>query len=235
MARDRDREEDEDDLAFLRNALASLADRRIRLPILVTASVQIASNVLAMAYLPTAEHPNHRPYVAIIGAAMICYVAAAVAIQRILNASPRPAWRPDWSTWTYAIAVVTATAMAIVVDWRFAYGEKFLSLVSSEVVSTTLLVPVLPWLVAIAVARPLAWRPSPWLRQWRKWLPALLLWTLLILVPADVAYRLGSVHLSKGSPRPDWPVLILVAVIAATRLALGAALASTAYRRVARS
>jgi len=225
--------EERDDIAFLKEALGSLLTPGLTAPILVAAVLLPATNLLILSNLPTRENPDHGPYLAAIAALVIVHTALAVAILRILNGSPRPAWSPDWSAWTYGLAVLGGLAVGLFADWII-NPSSIMSALANEIVGTVIITPLAPWLVAIAVERPLAWRAAPRLRRPRSWLPALLLWNFLILVPADALYRIGfGAWLERGG-KDDWRFFVLDGIAIVVRILPALALASVAYRRVAR-
>ena len=225
--------EDGDDIAFLREAVGGLSTSRLRLPLLLALVLPPAANLLILSSLPTPENPDHGPYFGAFAAIVVVHSALFIAILRILNRSPRPAWSPDWSAWAYGLVVLCTMAVGLFSDWIID-PSTILSALANEVVSTVIVVPVSPWLVAIAVERPLAWRPGPWFRRLRTWLPALLLWNFLILVPADALYRIGFEAWLDAGGQDDWRFFVFNGVATAPRIFLALALASVAYRRVAR-
>jgi hypothetical protein len=223
-----------DDFAFLKEALGSLSAPGLRLPMLLCAVVQPACNFVMLSNQPTHRDPDHGPLVAAFAVLVVCYVALAVAMLRILNRSPRPAWHPDRSVAAYGVAALVTIAIGMFADWAVGQPSTLLSGLATAILYAAIVVPFSPWLVAIAVERPLAWRPAPWFRGSRSWLPALLLWSFLILVPANAFYRIGlEMWLDKGG-QDDWLFYVTDGVLTAVRFALGLALVSVAYRRVAR-
>src|SRR4051812_18282874 len=220
--------------AFLNEAVGSLFTSRLKLPLLLAALLLPAANLLILSNLPTRDNPDHGPYLAAFAAIVIVYAALSIAILRILNGSPRPAWSPDGSAWTYGLAVLGSIAVGELADWII-YPATILSSLANQIVSTVIFVPLAPWLVAIAVQRPLAWRPAPWFRRPGAWLPALLLWNFLILVPADAFYRIGFGAWVERGGKDDWRFFVFDGAATAIRIFLALALASEAYRRVARS
>jgi hypothetical protein len=110
-----------------------------------------------------------------------------------------------------------------------------LSGLAAGALDTALRTPFEAWFVAIAVERPLAWRPWPWLRDFRLWLPALLLWGLLIVLPLrHLQLMLNWTYLVSGTDW-SWPAALPDGALGAAIELVWLALASTAYRRVARS
>jgi hypothetical protein len=225
--------EEGDDIAFLKEAVGSLSVPGVKLPLLLIAIFQPATDILVLSNLPTTQNPDHGPYVAAFVVFVVVHAALALATLRILNGSPRPAWRPDWSAWAYGLAVLFSVAVGLFADW-IVPPFTILGALANEIVSTAIIVPLAPWIVAIAVERPVAWRPAPWLKRVRAWLPALLLWNFLILVPADALYRIGFTAWMEQGGTGNWLFFILDGLVTAARMFVALALASVAYRRVAR-
>jgi hypothetical protein len=223
-----------DDFAFLKEAVGSLSTPGLWPPILLIAVLQPATNILILSNLPTQANPDHAPYVGAFVASLVGHAALALAMLRILNGSPRPAWRPDSSAWAYGLALLGTVAVGLFADWIIGPPSAILPAIAAGIVFSAMIVPLSPWLVAIAVERPLAWRPAPWFGRLRAWLPALLLWNFLILVPANALYRIGfGAWLDKGG-QDEWLFYIVDGLVTAARISFALALASVAYRRVAR-
>lgn len=219
---------------FLRAAISSLLTRRMLAPAVVLAVLLTVSNIVVLLYKPT---PGTMPLPFIVAAVIrvLGLVAMTVAILRILNPGPRPVWRPDGGFWLYGLTLLVTMVAAALAGFAIAgqddpVGGFFVSLAVTAVTA-----PLGPWFVAIAVERPLAWRPGPWLRRFGAWLPWLLLWNLLLIAP------LGEIHgalgrwLATGAGGWFWPVALFDGPFSAAMALLGLALASVAYRRVARA
>jgi hypothetical protein len=222
-----------DDFAFLKEAVGSLFVPGLKLPFLLAIALHAGTTLLIVISLPTRQDPGHGPYLAAFATFVVVHAVLALAILRLLNASPRPAWKPDWSAGTYGLIVLGSVAVGLFADWVVP-PTAILSALANEIVSTAIIVPLAPWFVAVAVECPLAWRPGPWFARLRAWLPALLLWNFLILVPADAAYRIGFGGWMEQGGTENWLFYPLDGFITAARTFLALALASVAYRRVAR-
>lgn len=224
-----------DDIAFLKEALASLGTRRILIPALLLAFFQSASNVAMLATLPTHIHPDHSRYVAALLLLVLGLTACTVAMLRILNASLRPPWQPDASLWLFGLAIVADVFISIVADLVVGGRTDLLAGLASGSLSIIVSAPLAPWFTAIAVERPLALRPGDHIRHFAVWLPALLLWNLLIVLPLGQLLALLSRTLLAGAGGWFWPIILLYGLVGAAIELLSCALASVAYRRVARS
>jgi hypothetical protein len=223
-----------DDIAFLKEALASLGTRRLVLPSLLLMLLQSASNVAILAALPRASHPDHSRYLAGILLLLLGLLACSVAMLRILNASPRPPWQPDASLWLVGAVLIAGAFISAGADLVVGGRSDLLAGLASGALSTTITTPLLPWLTAIAVERPLALRPRDYITRFAAWLPALLLWNLLILVPLGLLLVMLDGTLLVAKPGGFWPLALLYGVLATAIELVSCALASTAYRRVAR-
>ena len=219
---------------FLREAAASLFTRRLLWPAVVLAVLLTVSNIVILLNKP-APGAMSWPFAAAALVRVLGIVALTVAILRILNDSPRPAWRPDGAFWLYGLVLLATMIAGGVAGVAIAgednpVGEFLVGLAVAAVTA-----PLSAWMVAIAVEKPLAWRPGPWLRRFGLWLPWLLLWTLLLVAPAGELHGALDRWLVAGAGDWFWPVALFDGPFSAAMALLGLALASTAYRRVARS
>lgn len=224
-----------DDIAFLKEALASLRIRRILLPALLLTLFQSASSVAMLATLPTASHPDHSRYVAALLLLLLGLTACSVALLRILNASPRPPWQPDASLWMCGVALIASVCINIAADGVVGGSRALLAGLASGALSMIVTAPFAPWVTAIAVERPLALRPQDHMRRFGAWLPALLLWNLLILLPLGQLLAMLDHMLLTGAKGWFWPVVLLYGLLAAAIELVSCALVSVAYRCVASS
>ncbi len=223
------------DIAFLKEALASLRTRRILVPALLLVLLQSASNVAMLATLPTAGHLDHSRSFAVLLLLLLGLLACSVAILRTLNASPRPPWQPDASLWLMGLALIACAFISVAADLVVGGRTDLLAGLASGSLSVTLSAPFAPWLTAIATERPLALRPQEHMRRFAAWLPALLLWNLLILVPLGQLMATLSGMLLAGAGGWFWPIDLLYGLLGAAVELVSCALVSVAYRRVARS
>ena len=224
-----------DDFAFLRDSLDSLADRRLLLPTLLLVALLAAGKVALMANLPSEQDKDHLLYLIAFLVVTLGMMAFIVAILRILNRSVRPPWQPDLSVLLYGLALIASTAIGLAADFAVGGTGDLLGGLAAAALSAVVRVPLAVWFVAIAVEGPLAWNPGPWLRSFRLWLPALLLWSLLIVAPlSQLLLILNQRFLTIGADW-YWPAALVDAPLAVAAGLVSLALASTAYRRVARS
>ena len=224
-----------DDIAFLKEALASLGTRRILLPALLLILVQSASVVVMLAALPTAGHPDHSRYLAALLLLLLGLLACSVAILRILNASPRPPWQADASLWLVGLALIAGAFISIAADLVVGGRTDLLASLASGALSIVISAPLVPWLTAIAVERPLALRPRDYMRRFDAWLPALLLWYVLIVLPlGQLLATLGAMVVADAGGW-FWPIVLLYGLLGSGVELISCALSSVAYRRVARS
>lgn len=224
-----------DDIAFVKEAFASLGTRRLLLPAFMLALLLAASNVVMLATLPTPGHPDHSLYLAAFLLLLLGLLAFSVAVLRILNASPRPPWQPDAGLWLYGVALIASVFIGIIAGLVMGGRTDLLAGLASGALATILRAPLTPWFAAIAVERPLALRPGAHLRRFAAWLPALLLWGLLIVVPLGQLLAMLNSMLLAGAGGWFWPLAILYGLLGAAIELVALALASVAYRRVARS
>ena len=194
-----------------------------------------AGKIALLSFLPTPREPDHLLYLLTFILIVLVTFAFVVAIMRILNRSARPPWQPDSSLWLYAAAFIVSAFIFLLPNLLVSDRTDHLGGLAAAALDTALWAPFAPWLVAIAVERSLAWRPGPWLRDFRTWLPSLLLWGFLILVPLrQIQLMLNWKYLVSGTDW-FWPAALVEAPLGAAIELVALALASVAYRRVARS
>ena len=222
-------------VGFLRDALAPLSERPLLVPLLLLTVLLTASNIVILLNVPV---KGQMPPVAFLTAAFVRIaglLVVAVAILRLLTASPRPAWLPDAGFWLYVLSfafIVGLTAL-----FNFAAGNRpdTATGVLVNAVASLVTAPLAAWFAAMAVARRLAWRPSLWLRAWWAWLPHYLVWTLLLIVPLGALHAAIDARLLAGAGAWFWPLALADGPLSVLVAAGGLALAAEAYRRVARS
>src|SRR4051812_48595786 len=203
----------EDDIAFVQEAFASLATRRILVPVVLLILLQSASLVAALASLPPASHPDHSRYLAVFLLYLLGLLACCVALLRILNFSPRPPWQPDSSLWLFGLALIAGVVISIAADLVMGGRTDLLAGLASSALSTIISAPLVPWFTAIAVQRPLALRPRDHMRRFAAWLPALLLWSLLIVVPLGQILAMLARMLMAGAGGWFWPIVLLYGLL----------------------
>ncbi len=223
-----------DDFAFLREALDSLATPRLLLPAALLAVLIAVGKIVALSNLPTKPDSDHLPYLLTILVGMLASLAFMAAILRILNRSARPPWQPDSSLWLYGMAFIGTIMLDLMADLVLGNPRDFLGALAATALSTAIRAPLAAWFVAIAVERELAVRPGPWLRDFGAWLPPLLLWGFLIVVPlSQLQLMLNMKYLAAGKAW-FWPAALIDGPLATATGLVALALASTAYRRLAR-
>lgn len=154
---------------------------------------------------------------------------------RILTDAPRRPWRLDGAFWLYGLTIVAGIAISTL-------GGRALSTVVEAgglaelglrlALLAALLAPFAPWVVAIGVERPLAWRPGPFLRRFGAWLPPLLLWGLVIIAPLAVLHGWTDAFLIAGAGQWFWPLALIDGPFSTLIAMLGFSLNAAAYRRL---
>ncbi len=217
---------------FLREAVASLLSRRLLVPAVLFAILLTGSNIVILLYKPGPDAISI-PFIIAALVRILGLVAMTVGILRILNHSPRPAWRPDGAFWLYSATLLATMVVAALAGFVIAGENDELGGFLVDLAVTALTAPLAPWFVAIAVERPLAWRPGPWLRRFSAWLPWLLLWNLLVVAPLGEIHGALGRRLVAGAGDWFWPIALFDGPFSAAMALLGLGLASVAYRRVA--
>jgi hypothetical protein len=221
---------------FLRSALKPLFARSVLILVVLLGVLLTASNVLILQNAPA---KGQMPPVAFIAAAFVRVaglLVMAVAILRRINASQRPAWRPDAGFWLFVLTFAVEAAATGALTMMAASGpDAPLAGLLVNTGVTLVFAPFAVWFTAMAVERPLAWRPSPWLRAWSRWLPPYLVWTVLLTIPLGALHQAIDTWLVKGAGEGFWPLALVDGPLSLILGVVGLALASEAYRRVARS
>jgi hypothetical protein len=219
---------------FLSEALGSLRNRRLIGPLLALTLLLTASNIVIVLHKPEAGQIS-LPFMLAAAARLIGLLVIVVAMLRILGGSDRPPFRPDGALFLYALTMVLGIGVAIAV--RAVSGgepDAIGTLVISNLASTIVGAPFAAWFAAIAIERPLAWRPGPWMRRFGEWLPQLLLWSLLLVTPMALVHALLDIRLLAGAGDLFWPIALVDGPLSVLIAVVGLSLIATAYRRVAR-
>ncbi|HEX8655210.1 MAG TPA: hypothetical protein VF693_08320 [Allosphingosinicella sp.] len=222
-------------LGFLGAALAALADRALLAPVLLLTLLLTLTNIVL-----AGSHPDTRSELLLFeGVALVRAIGLLllfVAMLRILNRSPRSPWRPDAGLALYGLTFLFGLGLTL--GLARLLGDRADPAAAGLIVGVGVSVataPLTAWFVAVAVERPLAWRAGPWLRDFGRWLPPLLLWSLVLIVP------LGQLHATIDDAVVGtaglwfWPLALADGLLGVLLALLGLGLASAAYRSVARS
>jgi hypothetical protein len=230
----RDRSDDRSPVAFLREAVAQLFTRELLVPAVLLAILLTASNIVIVMNKPV---PGQLPvgFVAAALVRVIGLVVLEVGILRILTSSPRPRWKPDGGFWLFLLLALVTVALAALVGRFVPDRATPAGMLISNLITTAILAPFAAWVVATGVARPLAWRPRPYMRDFSAWLPQLLLWSLLLVTPIAVLHGSLDAWMIRGAGDWFWPVALLDGPLSVVVALLGFSLNAAAYRRVARS
>ena len=220
-------------VAFLTDALRPLMSRRLLVPALGIVVLLTTSNIVILLNRPLPGQPPPWPFAAAAIVRVGGLLLAAVAVLRLLTGSARPAWRPDGAFWLYAATLLLAIGVTVAVEAATGGSRSQAAAVLRGVLVTVTTAPFAVWFTAIAVERPLAWRPAPWFRDFNRWLPPLLFWGLLLTTPLGIAHALLDDWLLAGAGAWFWPVALFDGPLSTVLMLLSYALAAEAYRRVA--
>lgn len=220
-------------LGFLFEAVRPLRDRRLVLPVLVLTVLLTGINVVLVRNAPATEGAARLIFAAQL-AGLVGVVVTAVAVLRIVNRSPRRAWIPDGAMWLYALTVLFGAALVAAFAWLFGGRTDLVAGLATGAGVSLITAPFAPWFAAIAVERPLTWRAGRWLRDFARWLPPLVFWSLVLVVPLGELHAALYRTLLRGAGDWFWPLALVDGPLSAVLALLGLALASAAYRRVAR-
>ena len=221
-------------MAFLREALALVASRRLLVPVLALAVLLTASNIVIASNVP----PEGGSLGAAFAVAAFIRVAGllllAVAILRIMTGSARPPFLPDAGFWLYTLTFVAVAGLGVGVRLLTGADDSVASVALVNVVVGVLTAPLAVWFGALAVERPVPWSPAPWLRDLGRWLPWFLFWTLLVVTPLAVLHATIDNSVLKGARDWFWPLLLFDGPLSTVMAVFGLSLIAAAYRRVAR-
>lgn len=222
-------------LAFLKEALAGLRRREALLPALLLLIVLTVSNIVILQNLPPAlGAPPPLPFVIAAFVRIAGVLIFAVALLRVAGGSERPKWRPDGAFWLYGLVMVAGFAVSYLARTIVGGRADLVGLLLGGVVSALILSPFAAWVGAIAAARPLAWKPVPWVGSFRLWLAPLLFWWLLLVVPMATLHAMIGIRLLKGGGDLFWPLALFDGALSTLMALIGFGLNAAAYRRVAR-
>ena len=220
---------------FVRAALAPVFTARMAVPILLLVVLLTASNILiARSVPPEGTQPG-----AMFAIAAFVRIAGllflAVAILRLLNASPRRTWLPDAGFWLYALTFFVVVGLTAAARILLGVESELVEFLLVNAVVTVLTAPLAAWFVALAVERPVPWSPGRWVRALPLWLPQFVFWALLVTVPLGALHAAIDLRLVQGAGDAFWPLALIDGPLSAVIALAGLALGSEAYRRVARS
>lgn len=225
-----------DFLAFLREAATPLFSRRMLAPALILTLLLTATNIVIVRNAPP---PGSTALPPLFIAAAIARVAGLLVLVigsvRILAASPRPAWVPDGAFWLSLLASIPLFIVSALLDILTGNRSDALGFVIASTLFTLIVAALSPWLVALAAAKPLAWRPGPWLRNPPAWLPQLVFWSLLLLTPLAFIHSSIDNWVIRGAGDWFWPAMLFDGPLSAFIALVGLGLNNAAYWRVARS
>ncbi|PWG02730.1 hypothetical protein [Sphingosinicella humi] len=220
--------------AFLSEAVRHLLDSRMRLPAALLLVILTLSNIVILLNVPEG---GAVPSYAFLAAAFVRVggiLVLGVAILRILADSERYPWRPDDAFWLYAASLIVTFGIASLITGLIEAPETLSGIIQRNLLLAVVLAPFAPWIVGIAAATPLGWDPARFLRDFRRWLPPLLAWTLLLVTPMGILHAAIDLHLLGGAARWFWPLALFDGALSTLLALLSLGLNAEAYRRVAR-
>ncbi|HEY0012322.1 MAG TPA: hypothetical protein VGB79_05660 [Allosphingosinicella sp.] len=218
---------------FLGEARAAIT-RRILLPAAALLAVLTATNIVLLLNLPA---PGERAggVAVLAGAARLAgLLVFLVPLVRILAGSRRPPWRPDGAFFLFAPFVILSLALGAALI--LAFGDPFdpVRIALRTAATTLILSPLAPWIVGIVAAVPLGLSPTRFLRDFRLWLPPLLIWSLLLVTPVAWLHAVIDVALLQERVEWFWTAAVADGLLSTLLVVLTYALYAAAYRRVAR-
>jgi hypothetical protein len=221
-------------LGFLRETLGSLRKSRLLVPALLLTVLLTVSNIVILRNAPP---QGEVPPLAFVIAAIVRVAGLlllAVTILRVLTDSRRRLYMPDGAFWLYVLTGIAGFAVSAALG--VVAGDRTDPIVGAVVGLATIAIsaPFAAWFTAIAVERPLALNPAPWMRGMSRWLAPLLLWSVLVALPLGQLHAAIDYYLIRGAGDNFWPLMLFDGPLSAVLTIFTCALAVTAYRRVAR-
>jgi len=220
--------------SYLSEALAIAFARRTWLPALLLLLVLTFSNIVILWHLPGRGDAIGWQFVVAAAVRVGGLLLLSVAFLRLSAGSDRVAWWPDGAFWLYALIQAASFAIVVPLDLLTGPLDDLLSSLLGNVVTTIVFAPLAAWIVAVAVAKPLAWRPASYLQDFGSWLPQLVFWSLILVSPLAVLHAWLDLRLIDGVGARFWPIALFDGVLSAVIILVSLGLALTAYRRVAR-
>lgn len=221
-------------IAFLGEAVTLLFRRDMIFPVVALAVLLTVTNILLLENMPPEGRPPSLPFILAGVSRVGGLLVLAVFILRRLTNSPRPEWRPDGGFWLYALTALVALGVSVALAFLLGRASDPAVVLARNMLAAAVIAPFAAWFVAIAVTRPLALRPGPWMRDFAAWLPQFLLWTLLLAAPLGALHAWLGEWLVRGAGGLFWPIALFDGALSVVILLLGAGLQVAAYRRVAR-
>ena len=230
-------------IGFLMDALRPVFTGRLAGPMAIFLVLLTASNIVILFNVPVKGQLPPLGFVAAAFVRIAGLLVLSVAILRRLNDSPRPAWLPDAGFWLFALTsigiIVLAIALEIVVNLvagaaAGARPDLVIGVLVNAFVAVAM-APLAAWFTAMAVERPLAWRPGRWLRAAPDWLPHYIVWTILVMTPLGAVHAAIDRRLIVGAGESFWSLALADGLLSLVLAVVGLGISSEAYRRVARS
>jgi hypothetical protein len=220
-------------IAFVAEAASAIFRRPMLVPALLLLVVLTGSNIVILFNLPAAGRLPNLPFFAAAFVRIAGILILSSAILRIGAPSERPAWRLDGGFWLYSLAVVLSIGLAAAETALLGDPTDPAGLALRSALSTLVLAPFATWFVGMNVATPLGWRPRRFMRRFGRWLPPLILWSLLLITPMGVVHALIDIRLIAGVGELFWPLALFDGALSALIALVGFGLNLAAYRRVA--
>jgi hypothetical protein len=220
-------------MGFLAEARRAITPA-IAVPALLLLVVLAASNIVLLLNIPA---PGERPGAAAALAALarlLGLLVFLVPLVRILAGSPRPAWKADGAFFLFILVVILSLALAAGLAAAFGMPSDPPRLALRTLAATLIQTPLAPWIVGVAAAVPLGVDPTRFLRDFGRWLPPLMVWSIILVAPLAFVHAWVDMALLEGRIAWFWTAALLDGLLSAVLVVVTYALYAAAYRRVAR-
>lgn len=207
---------------------------RIALPALLLLIVLTGSNIILLLNKPPAGEPLGLVASLAGLARVVGLLVFLVPLCRILAGSPRPPWKLDRAFFLFIPVVILSLALAAALAFAFGMSPDPLQLALRTIAATLLLAPLAPWIIGVAAAVPLGLDPRRFLRDFGRWLPQLIFWSLLLAAPLAFAHSMIDMALLEGRVEYFWTATLADGLLSTILVIVTYTLYAAAYRRVAR-
>lgn len=221
-------------IRFLKEALLQAIAPEWRMLALIFLVLVVSTTAVGLSELDNSSETRSLNFIIAGVVRLVGILLLTVAFLRRATGSSRAAFMPDGAFWLRTAFGVLVFALAIIVRFLLpGEPDPLFASVARITVVTLVVAPLAVWSVALAVERPLAIDPRPWLRDFSLWLPFYFLWYLLIVVPLAALHAYIGFGLKEGGIARSAALeigdgaLSMVIVLAALSLSV------IAYRRVA--
>ncbi|QLC25473.1 hypothetical protein HFP57_10890 [Parasphingopyxis algicola] len=221
-------------IGFLRDALRQAIAPEWRLLAVILLVLATATNAVILSEIGEPGEPPSPIFLLAAVIRLAGLLLLTVALLRRATDSRRAPFMPDGAFWLMVLLTLLGFAVSAGVRALLPDGQdNLVNLVAGNALAALITSPLAVWTVALATEKPLAIDPRPRLREFSLWLPFLVIWQLLIVVPLSALHAYIDVGLVEGTIARSAALEIADGALSMLIVLIGLALSVTAYRRVA--